>query len=576
LFAFGGESRFLVYPVEYKGHHHQHENEAVKFSDFFRHEAIEIDVVSGWLREVSGGCPELLSTLLCRDFCLCVEGDEHVILAGSSPADCFEVDDRPPQTFMFRSGNRINRVSNDSHSAMPALDHVTFFLVNLRKMKVVDFVHFRYDFIYLAHHLGVSLSHHDGSESKEIDINNDINNNDINNDINNNDINDDISNNDINNNNNSNDINNNNNSNNINFNVNSKRSNISRNLGNIFSILSIKNQRIFSFKIENDSFQLVNQFGRNSCSAFEDSEQFVKLEGREAQRDDSWGRPGVHGLALKLIGHLSGQHGGLDRVPGPYSILEHLHIWKHQIFPDGRVLLRLVAAPIILSTNPRHQSLVHALDPLPLPNQNSFLVLLNRASDWSVEAVFNSADLRLVGWMRDNWGRLRGRSSSLADFDATWLLLERSYATNPCNAAIRRLTNLLPQSPQQLTDSPFLDPLNFRWDPSISPVLSRACPVSWNYFVSTDRIASANGLFDSNYGPSPVKFFSRSHQNQISHSIRFVDEDAEQENNSSNAANASSMDRHKWVNVIFHPTLPLILIYQYGIFRSMFVKIMYN
>ena len=133
-------------------------------------------------------------------------------------------------------------------------------------------------------------------------------------------------------------------------------------------------------------------------------------------------------------------------------------------------------------------------------------------------------------------------------------------------------TNLLPQSPQQLSESPFLDSRNFRWDPKVSSIISKSCPISCNYFVNSDAVSGATGLFDSNYGPGPVKFFSRLHQNLLSHSIRFVDEEVVL----ATLTETGSMDRHKWINVIFHPNLPLILIYQYGIFRSMSIKVLFN
>ena len=143
-----------MYPVTYYGTIDK-ETSKLNFSNFFRPDPIEIDVISN-LRNIPG-CPELATTLLCRDFCLSIGGD-FVILASSTPADRYEIEDKPPKTFLVQSGNRGRNVLNDSHTAIPCLDHVTFYLLNLKCMKVVDFIHFKYDFIYLAHHLGVGLN----------------------------------------------------------------------------------------------------------------------------------------------------------------------------------------------------------------------------------------------------------------------------------------------------------------------------------------------------------------------------------------------------------------------------------
>lgn len=71
MYAFGGEGRFLIYPVTYKGKFgddHDEELKRPKFTDFFNSNAIEIDVIAD-LRSVEGG-REIVSSLLCRDFCL--------------------------------------------------------------------------------------------------------------------------------------------------------------------------------------------------------------------------------------------------------------------------------------------------------------------------------------------------------------------------------------------------------------------------------------------------------------------------------------------------------------------------
>lgn len=82
MYAFGGESRFLIYPVSYKGKfgddsEGNDSNSDPKFADFFHSNAVEIDVLSG-LRSVEGG-REIGSSLLCRDFCLNVTeaGTDH-------------------------------------------------------------------------------------------------------------------------------------------------------------------------------------------------------------------------------------------------------------------------------------------------------------------------------------------------------------------------------------------------------------------------------------------------------------------------------------------------------------------
>lgn len=499
MFAFGEESRFLVYPVEYKGTLDLTEGKGVKFSDFFKNEPIEINVISG-LREIEG-CPEISSSLLCRDFCLSLQDegaeDKFVILAASSPADFYQIDDAPPKTFLINSAKKWRFIENDSHTAFPNLDHVTFFLVCLKTMRVVDFLHFKYDFIYLAHHLGVGL------------------------------------------------------------------------FENQFSILSMKNQRIFSFEIDwkAKKFLQKNEIARNSLKTEQQEQQEPKSIG---ERDETWGRPGISGLNLKLIKYLIDQV-GLTNIPCPYSILTSLHIWKHQLLPNGKILMRLVPATLILATNPRHQSMVHALDPLPSINKNSYLIVYDTIEE-RIESLMNSAEVGLFDWMRENWNWLRGGTGDSDGFETALLGIKRALGDESgsnCNSIIRRFTNTLPQSPQQLTESPWLDATNFRWDPKITAMLSKQTPISCNYFMNNDAVNGANGLYETNYGPGRIKFFSRARSNVLSHSLRFIDEN---ELNSE----ASGMDRHKWVNVLFHPTMPLIVVYQYGIFRALTIRIFYN
>lgn len=501
MFAFGGESRFLVYPVIYKGSFGDSQGTRAKFNDFFKNDAIEIDVISG-LREIEA-CPEIVSTLLCRDFCLTVRdeesgGDSFVILAGSSPADCYEFEDKPPKSFMINSAKEWRFIENDSHTAFPNLDHVTFFLISLKTMKVVDFLHFKYDFIYLAHHLGVGLD------------------------------------------------------------------------GNKFSILSMKNQRIFLFEIDKDArkFSQLGEIARNS------HEPELKKQILKTGRDDSWGRSMICGLMLKMIKYIIDQM-GLKDLPCPYSILMSLHIWKHQLLPNDKILMRLVPANLILATNPRHQSMVHALDPLPSIHKNSYLIVYD-AKNKRIDSIFNSAETGLLEWMKENWRALRGRTGDLDGFETAFLAIKRGSESGGdetlTNSIMRRLTNTLPQSPQQLTESPYLDTYNFRWDPKISAILSKQTPISCNYFMNCEPITGATGLYETNYGPGRVKFFSRARSNLLSYSLRFVDENM----TAGGATEATGMDRHKWVNVLFHPTMPLIVVYQYGIFRSLSVRIFYN
>ena len=494
MFAFGGESRFLVYPVKYSG---TLENESpVNFSSFFKNEPIEIDVIEN-MRNIPG-CPEIGNTLLCRDFCLSIDG-EFVILASSTPADRYEIEDKPPKTFLLQSGNRIRSVLNDSHTAFPCLDHVTFYLLSLKRMKVVDYIHFKYDFIYLAHHLGVGLQ------------------------------------------------------------------------GNLFSVLSMKNQRIFVFNLEGGKFGELNEIARNSISSIE--QVTISKIPEDAQVDDSWGRPGVNGFTLKLIKHLIYVY-GIQQIPLPSSILSSLHIWKHQLLPNDKVLLRVVPATLILATNPRHQSMVHALDPLPSIHKNSYLVLMDLVSG-DIEVVYNSADPELFEWIERNWIWLKGNSIETDSFETTVQNLKASLNTqSSCNSFIRRFSNFLPQSPQQLTESLFLDSRNFRWDPKITSVLSRSTPISCYYFMNTEKVKDFTGICDSNYGMEPVKFFSRLNPSKIAFKLRFVDENTFS-NSSVTDTNSNNMDRHKWLNVLFHPTLPLIVVYQYGIFRSLSLRIFY-
>lgn len=397
---------------------------------------------------------------------------------------------------MVRPSNNIRSVLNDSHTAFPCLDHVTFFLVSLKTMKVVDFIHFKYEFIYLAHHLGVSLT---------------------------------------------------------------------ENTCTIFTILSMKNQRVFVFEIDKIQGKFIEKddIARNSQS--ESTERMLKLQD-VPQRDDSWGRAGVGGIVLKLIKHLADKN-GVDQVPLASSILSTLHIWKHQLLTEEQILLRLVNTNMILSTNPRHQSMVHALDPLPSIHKNSYLVVYDVAKK-EIEFVGNSVDDSLLSWIKGNWRLFRGRSGDLEGFESALNTILRGQ-NSMSNSVVRRFTNNLPQSPQQLTDSLYLDPQIFRWDPKITPVLSRTTPISCNYFGSTEAIVGAAGLYEANYGEERVKFFSRSRPNLLSHSLRFVDEDVTE-------ITGVGMERHKWINVMFHPTLPLIIVYRYGIFRSVSLRIFYN
>lgn len=363
-------------------------------------------------------------------------------------------------------------------------------------MKVIDFLHFKYEFIYLAHHLGVGLDEESG----------------------------------------------------------------------LFSVLSVKNQRIFLFEVsESEGFKERRILARNSL----EDQEIIESIPCDARRDDSWGRPGINGFTLKLISKLIKEN-GLDRTPLPYSILSTLHFWKHQLLSENKLLLRLTPAHLILATNPRHQSMVHALDPLPVVNKNTYLVLLDLSDeDYKVLSVVNSADEGIFEWVGNNWKLLRGSACTVDDFDLLKLSMERSIEFKANNSLIRRFTNTLPQSPQQLSTAPWLDSEIFRWDPKITSVLSRLTPINLNYF-NGERISGASGLYDCNYGPERLKFFSRM-RGTFTHSLTFTDEEQPQPSDSTN-----SMDRHKWINVLMHPTLPLILIYQYGIFRSISIKIIYN
>ena len=92
--------------------------------------------------------------------------------------------------------------------------------------------------------------------------------------------------------------------------------------------------------------------------------------------------------------------------------------------------------------------------------------------------------------------------------------------------------------------------------------------------MNTEKVKDFTGISDANYGMEPVKFFSRQNPSKIAFKLRFVDETAF---NSSSVTDTTgnNMDRHKWINVLFHPTLPLIVVYQYGIFRSLSLRIFY-
>ena len=112
--------------------------------------------------------------------------------------------------------------------------------------------------------------------------------------------------------------------------------------------------------MEDGKFGELNEITRNSIP-----EQItISKIPEDAQVDDSWGRPGVNGFILKLIKHLIYVY-GMQQIPS-FKLDSLVTSYLETSDADNdKVLLRVVPATLILATNPRHQSMVHALDPLP-------------------------------------------------------------------------------------------------------------------------------------------------------------------------------------------------------------------
>ena len=105
------------------------EEESALFSDFFS---------LLYERPIAVGGVEIL----CRDFLLVTPDEQQVILASATPA-----------TIPTQSPN----TNPHSLDCLGSLDHVTLYLVRLSDGQILDRLHFPSDYIFLAHHAGVSL-----------------------------------------------------------------------------------------------------------------------------------------------------------------------------------------------------------------------------------------------------------------------------------------------------------------------------------------------------------------------------------------------------------------------------------
>ena len=399
--------------------------------------------------------------------------------------------------------NSCEYVPNCSTITLPFLDHISFFLINLNNFKVVDYVTFKYDYVYLAHHLGVSL--------------------------------------------------------------------LEQNDAIIFSVSSLKNQVLTQFKIEGDAFVLQNrvyyQLTSKLTSLTGSPLVHDQLEDSDAVEDVNFNkhRPGETGLLHRLAEYLPPERNE--------KLLSSLQVWKHQLLDPNLMLLRLAPASVILGTAPRNQSAVHVIDPLPSTNQISFLVVYDYHTE-KVLRCFNSADPRLVDWIQSNWTALRGPAHDPESFETAQDLLTRHLSkvadSSSTFSIIRRITNSIPLSPQQFTSSPWLDASVLRWDARLTTVLSRLTPLNCSFFSNSDLVNNSLGLMSVNYGQDSVRFFSRSRPFEASFTLNFTPSTQPPLDPS------LQLEKHRWCNLILHPTLPLILIYQYSLFRSTSVRVFYH
>lgn len=500
MFAFGTDCRFYIFKTKYGGSLAD-DRENVQFGDFFDNSAIEVD-----LGLASNGAGRT-APILCRDFCITLRdrergGDSHVVLATSLPAQVSQVNDKPSTSFIVRKDS-IESVANCSSFKLPFLDHISFLLVSLKTFKVVDYVTFKYDYIYLAHHLGISLHENDNET--------------------------------------------------------------------ILSILSLKNQIISQLVIEGDTMTPSCRIPLCIKSISPDqglSSLLVndQLETDDAIEDESYNSEIFPGGLVNAL------HAFLPKSYN-HKISQSLHIWKHQLLSPSMILLRLAPRSVILSTAPRNQSSVHVIDPLPSTNQISFLVLY----DWKAERVeccFNSADPRLLEWIQSNWQLLRGPAHDPESFETAHELLKRHFGklSEPAGdfSIIRRISNSIPLSPQQFVYSPWLDCSIVRWDPRLTTVLSRQTPLNCTFFSNSDIVNNSLGLMSVNYGQERVVFFSRARTGEPSFVLNFTPTDADEYEASLH------LEKHRWCNLILHPTLPLILVYQYSLFRSTSMRVFFR
>ncbi len=442
---------------------------------------------------------------MCRDFCLSIRDplsgqDSHVLLAASLPAQVSQVNGRPVASFMVRKDS-IEHVPNGASLTLPFLDHISFFLVSLSTFKVVDYITFKYDYIYLAHHLGVSLYESENSL--------------------------------------------------------------------LFSTFSLKNQVITLFRIKNDSFVFEKHVYFQNVKIGVSLTVGSALVNDQLDESDAVEDANTTKLPAGILSSLS-EYLPVERNE---RLLGSLQIWKQQLLGKDLLLMRLAPVSVIMGTAPRNQSSVHVIDPLPSTNQVSFLVLYDMAAG-KVLRCFNSADPRLVDWIKGNWMLLRGLAHDPESFEVAQDLLARHLAKMNDSASqlniIRRITNSIPLSPQQFAESPWLDASVLRWDVRLTTVLSRLTPLNCSFFSNSDIVNNSLGLMSVNYGSSRVRFFSRSRAYELSFTLNFTPTAQPQIDPS------LQLEKHRWCNLILHPTLPLILIYQYSIFRSTSVRVFYR
>ena len=250
------------------------------------------------------------------------------------------------------------------------------------------------------------------------------------------------------------------------------------------------------------------------------------------------------------------------RDPLVLPMLQSLHLWRHQSLDRRHFLVRLATAETILATQPNHQSAFHSREPFPAPTATSFIAIYDMHAKCFV-AVYNSADERLTNWIMGNWPFLVPEST-LETVHALWDSIERSMRralkTEGAQVSVlelrRRFTNILPLSPQslQFALSPWFNDNLVHFESRLRWPLGRCQPIPLS-LLQSNGVASFR-IFSMNSS----SFFELSfpHEEELG------------------VAPAEAIDRHRWFNIILHPSRPIILIAKFGVFRSHSLQIYYN